>query len=263
MWRQLLLCWMLFLAATGALSNAIAADVLDEYSMILVPVASGGAGAHGSQWDASLWMLIDSDLPIRVGPFNQLGPPPPGTLPPPPLVPLPLRTIFVAPVGRAWRPNPAVLLYVHEDEIAALHLQLRLRNDLSVVANLPTVLESEFRRGTVNLLPIDYSAGKRVNLRLYGLPGTTTTFRVRLLTADSFVLFEQQVRLDLYDEVELFRDQLVPVRPSFAELPLPYIDAPGARRIEIVPLENDFAYWAMATVTDNVTQAVEVFTSEP
>jgi hypothetical protein len=162
--------------------------------------------------------------------------------------------------------NPGVLLYVHRDDIQRFHLTVRLHGGANVV-NLPIVRSADYRRGPTRLFPIEESGEKRVNVRIYGKPETTSEFRVRVVrAAGGGSYFETAVSLQTDDDRAHFEGTLVPVRPSYAEIPLPHIPTlhgTGTPFVEVLPADDTFAYWPMVTLTDNVTQAVEIFTPSP
>jgi hypothetical protein len=244
----------LFLCLIAVAAANSAGDVPADFEMLLLPIVTRTEGAFGSRWASIPWLFLDADAWIlRAGPM----PKPPHGVPPPPL----LRQPEVVYLERQGSANPGVLLYVHRDDVVLYDMTLRLYANQTPVARLPVVRDDDYVRGVVRLLPVESNSYSRTMLRLYGKPGTNGTFVVRLREGGSTILFETVVTMEPDDLLEQFNGSLVPVRPSYAQVPIPGSDLVAqtrARFIEIAPASDEIEYWALATVTDNRTQAVDV-----
>lgn len=246
------------------------ASHLDDWETVLVPVYvdESTPGAGNSLWATELWIRNNDSEAVEIAPW----PCPDGMACPPvypsrfPLAPgHSLRGL--PPVRRT--PNPARLLFLPKDRGANVSFNLRVLNGAArfeTGTELPVVRGSAFRNTTAQLLNVPFEpSGHRFLLRLYDLSRVTTRFAVRV-----------------YEQVEnesgapvgevILTTILTDAGPDFASAPgyvafdveqiVPPQLVGRPLRIEIEPLVPYARFWALLTITSDVTQHVTVVTPQ-
>lgn len=229
----------------------------------LVPIYAPGptAGAFGSLWQTELSVLNTGGSQVFVsnlGFTSWLGFFPvallPGTT---------TRDLFVTGLtGHV----PAVVLRVAPQWADQLEFQLGLRDTSRQTESwgvwLPVVHESEFVSGQLHLLSVPTADEFRLMLRVYSLDGGGRTARVRIYghpeLGEVGGTFPPPPDT-LLDEFSVWLEAPGGSRPAYAQVPDSVIRrAAGAHnrlRLTVEP-EGAFGIWAMASVTNNVTQEV-------
>jgi hypothetical protein len=241
------------------------------YEQILLPIHLDGVvpGAFGAQWKTSLWLRNNSIEAVTLAPWPcGLGDPCPG----------PDRLTFSLPARHSLRNlppldalpdgNPSRLLYIARPGAASVSLGLRFadisRSTIDAGVDLPVIRESELLTTTAQLLDVPLGPTFRVLLRLYDAGLTSAQFRVTISAQTETV--GAPVYSTVVTATSVYTGDLRP-KAAYApvditgllQLPLPW---PQNARIEITPLTPGSRYWAFASVTNNVTQAVTLVTPQ-
>jgi len=258
-------------SATKANGFTFTASPEPSYEQILLPIHLDGVipGAFGTQWKTGLWLRNNGLDAVTLVPWPcGLGDPCPG----------PDRLAFSLPAHHSLHNlppldappdgNPSRLLYVIRPGAAAVSFGLRFadisRSTLDAGVDLPVIREAELLTTTAELLDVPLGSAFRVLLRVYdaGLP--SAQFQVTIYPQAETV--EAPVFSTVVTATSVYTGDLRP-KAAYAplditgllQLPLPW---PQNVRIEITPLTPGSRYWAFASVTNNVTQAVTLVTPQ-
>ncbi len=238
-----------------------------EVQAMLLPISSGSrAGAYGTDWHASLdvWNGLDQRVYFFPGP---------------PDCHLSTACEFTVPareITRRYVPGTTgtdgSLFYVEKQYAGGLWISYHLLRTGApaegVVTQLPVVRESQFLSGPGILPRIPVGAGSRITLRVYDVrPDQYRRARLRIFPASGQTpLVEGTLYFYYDDEMEgLLLD--FPQSPGFAKIgPLgdafPILYTQDAVRIEVSPIDEGLQFWFFATVTDNATQQVVLYTPQ-
>ncbi len=264
-----------------------------NYLRFLLPIDGSSAGANGARWDATLWLRNDGDRPLDIFPlipdcfccanclslraYPSFQPKQDGFG-----IHAGLPALFVSTLtGR-----PGLFLYVERAGAAGLssHLEIGDSSRGSTLATLPVVPETDFITGRHSVIAISDVTTSRISVRAYQLEPRTGSaitlrayefgpaldgpaqFRTGKLLADAVLTFE----LDPHDECPPpIVCPAVPYHPGYIQISdlaarMPQIGSNASivhkLRIEFEPADPNALYWPMVTVTDNATNAVQVFT---
>ncbi len=174
------------------------------------------------------------------------------------------------------RSIPSRVIFVEREKIERFAASLQVIGSTSAGAPLPSagtdvpiIDEQELKSGIVHILSVPVIDGFRTTIRVYDPDRNRTgTVLMRVLAQDlnsehRNLLYERTLNLETLQTSE-FED--VPSYPAYAQasLDVPEILNSGAHevRIEIEPQRNDARLWAMASVTNNLTQEITLFTPE-
>lgn len=192
--------------------------------------------------------------------------------------PAALSDARIARVGK--RPaNVGAFIYVNRPRAHELAVQLRVR-DLSRQAEswgteVPVVRDREMLTATAHLLDIPVRSDFRSHLRVYGAssPSGLGDVRVRFYANNDMTPLEERILTLVQAGIgtdlppsSLPADHERPAVLAYAELAdLAKLLTPGfgdSFRLEITPLTPGLKYWAMVSVTNNVTQHVTLITPQ-
>jgi hypothetical protein len=231
----LLLAFLITAAAQGQTGPS-------DFERVLIPIylPAPVGGAFGAAWSTQTILFADATAPLRIMPgcdgsmFCDIQP---------------RTSLFLENIDPAQTASHARFVFVAraQAEEARFSVCLRRTDTNAPCEPLPVAREADFKSRIV--LPfVPLQNGTRMALRVYGL--TATSIRLRMYRLD---------RLDpLVDETEL----LVPDDPSTFIVLDPIgrwsqLQVAASVRIEI---DSPDRVWAFASVTNNGTQEVSVFT---
>lgn len=250
-------------------------DASNEFERILIPVYRYKPfdGAMGSRWSTRFTVVNGADEPVQVYGYDygcRIG----GCGPEPPMPP----GIEFSPavLGRWTDFLPARFIYVERSNLHLLSMALtieQLNGDDPEKERLPIVRESDWFVDKKSFVGLQLSPSVRFNLRLYDRSQQPNRIRVKIyatrprMTAyldfsdpGDVVLSEMDVPLFAPPAYELF------YYPAYAEIPDLVRDLSmqriGGIRIEVAPTIPGQRFWALLTVTDNQTNAVQVITAQ-
>ena len=266
-----------------------------DYVRFLVPVLTGAPGANGADWEATLRLRNDGPLPLDAFPLggdcfccaqclvirdypafqaNQDG--------------YGERAGLPSPFGISVGGRPGAFLYV-ERAVAnqfSAHLEIGdVSRTPAQLTTLPIPSETAFLRGRRSVSDVPIAPTGRITVRLYQLnpnAGAVVTMRVyefgshfdgpgqfepgRLL-GETVLAFQYDAQADRCPSPIVCPD--VPYHPGYAQITNLLMSMPQVvnasntthrLRLEFEPASPSELYWPMITVTDNVTNAVQVFT---
>jgi hypothetical protein len=264
--------WLLVLASL--LSNtAIAQPSLER---ILLPIYAPGpaSGGYSSVWETELVVVNRGDQPIDVFqvkcaqtctcPFQIV------CVPGKPLMPLEEMASLL--IEKGGRP---LFLFAERDKLQDLAMNLRVfeRSRLhdTFGVEIPVVREADFLVSTAWLVNVPASANSRVRLRVYGVASPTGQgdVRIRVFATSGSV----QPALDITRALEPpSLEGRIPAstdfdthEPGYLDLALPLdalVEQEGRAIIRVDSLTAGLQFWAMASVTNNETQAVTLITPQ-
>jgi hypothetical protein len=249
---------LITIIAALALSTGTAAA---EFARVLVPLRYTDApGAYGSVWSTDLHLYNGSAVTLRPGidifPIVTACPPIPQ------LVRIEPRTLVELPDCASGRRPPAQLVYVREPAVGTVAFSLRIREvtgSISEQTSVPVVRDEMLFDRPLFLLRVAQSGSRfRSTIRVYAPDAVPTVVTVRLWLGGGRLepLAERQLELIAPPGGAM-------AYPSYAELMLDEHSFPMLERdfrelqVEIEPAAN-VPIWAMASITDNVTQTVHV-----
>lgn len=253
------------------LAQPVLADVIDEsYQTVLIPIVFSPfqilEGANGTRWTGEIWVHNGSQSPIHS--TQPLGP----------------CTVFCGPQMEPGDfQQQSGLVSNQHDGGALLHLpaagadqifvQARLleltRNSQPTGVELPIVREGDFFTGPVSILAIPAGIDVRSALRVYDPRRmTNSAVRVEFLDPAGEVLATRELRPG--DDAVVppgGTPGFPPAHPKVARLlditmDFPQLNALDRFHVRITPLTPGMEYWAMVSVTDNVTQHVLLVTAQ-
>lgn len=221
-------------------------------------------GAHGSRWRSDLALTNTSDMPLPVDPIlngcriTGCGIPEiaPGT------------TVFPQ-VMATTHTSPTAFLFVPESRVNDLVPKLRIRDEsrsaLSWGTEVPVVPETKAYAGRFQLVDVPVGVPFRTLIRVYGFAESEKGVILRFFKLNP----GQHDPLDTEPD-ELLHEMPLALRPapvqpdnelkpSYAQLMIDQIpELAGAERlrVEIEPVTPGIRYWALASITNNVTQQV-------
>lgn len=242
------------------------------YEPVLLPIYFPGTieGAHGSRWQADLWIRNGSNETALLAPWP---------CPPDEACPATIPLTYSLLPGRHLRglsphfqvdSNPGHLLWVSRDTVDDVAFSLRFadtaRGELNGGTDMPVVRERDLHLDSLNLLNVPMTHDYRVLLRLYETAYRDSSFRIAFYAYDA-----SGVQRVLYqDELGITNPQDGPFRTESGYLQydvtrLLDMDStawPETIHVEITPLKPGSRFWAMASVTNNDTQLVTLVTPQ-
>ena len=243
-----------------------------NYESILLPIYFPGTveGAHGSRWQADLWIRNDSNETALLAPW----PCPPGDSCPA-AVPLtyalePDKHLRGLSPHFQVRSNPGQLLWVSRNAVDDVEFSLRFADTTRAALNggtdMPVVRERDLHLDSMNLLNVPMTYDYRVLLRLYETAYRDSNFRISFYAYDASgaqqLLHQEEIGITNPQD-GLFKTESAYMQYDVTRL-LDTDDKawPETIHIEIVPLKPGSRFWAMASVTNNVTQLVTLVTPQ-
>ena len=244
-------------------------DSFGARAKILLPVTrvfGGLPGAYGSLWDAEIVALNRGQMTLWVlFPGAAYPCPAPPCLFPSPVPVSPQSTVTLL----AWAPSDVQRVvggFATLDANGATDfvIQTRVfdvsRESTNWGAYVPAVPEASAERGVVDFPAVATAAPFRARLRIYDFdPDSSHAAQVRVFRTNATrdeVLHDKVVALQATLDTTLF--------PGEAEVDLSSI-APQEQsvRVEVSPVTVGLRYWAMISVTNNITQFVTILTPPP
>ena len=234
---------------------------------VLIPVFYGGPGAFGSQWNTQLTVLNNSDAPVTSIPYFYFCPIPEGCMSP---FPAHASVALLASGPNClgcFQLSTGYFQTVRSDELPRAIFTLRIfdesQSTLDYGTQIPAVPATSFRETEFVFLDVPADSHFRTTLRIYALPNSLPTVRVRSYRepapgfgapqAASILISEQMVRLDPAPPSGFLRGPSAVVSD-----PLPAISSSdGSRyRVSVQSSTPGQPIWALLTVTNNQTQRV-------
>lgn len=253
---------------------AFSAAAQSTHERILVPVFFSGPGAHGSQWWTTVSVANNGETPVRFTRDVLAGDPD---------CPAicgcgPVAEVHSGNVGELCILNadPSGLLLYMEKNQADVHFGARVadlsRSNDTAGTELKIVREHELRKNSIILPNIPIGPGYRVGLRLFDTfppPNPEVILRIHDRRELGIPLVEETIPLSLPPDA--FEPR--PAHPAFAMIGdlgarYPQLQSHGLVVIELILPELDISpvpapsYWAVATITNNVTQQVTMVTPQ-
>lgn len=261
-------CWqhLAFVALCVVALLPASASTLPGYDRVLLPLgATPVEGAQGSRWVAETWFLYTGNEVTEVRPRSYIC-----------LITCvdPAESQRVVPGAPPRRVgisgSPGIFLYLptrHAGEFVFQSLLYETSRSFSPGGTaIPIPRDCEFRRST-HLLKVPRVSGSRILVRIYGVPeAADPVVRVRYFApvhpGDPFspppLLREETLRLASHPPT---LDGLW-LQPSYGVVAnvesYPELALYDSVSIEIAAASPDLRVWAMASVTDNVTQNVTI-----
>ena len=242
----------------------------DDYESVLLPLSgttrNAAPGAFGSQWKTSTVVVNDSDSAFNIDvpwgdPRLLVSPALPQFVP---LKPRTTQRLDLALTG------PVV---VRIPRAIADHVFFQTRAfdaskaDTNFGTRVPSVRESEFLRARTTIADVPTADPFRATLRIYSPDGKPRAFRVTLRTQPDYTASPYQQTppavASTITELQTTTTALLqgyPYAVPIAELLLPFA---GADPVQVViePVDDsDAPFYALVSVTNNVTQHVTVLT---
>jgi len=262
---NLTLCVVALLATT----QVHATDRNPEYEDVLIPILADNQfihGAFGTTWETSLWARNAGDQFAGV----TQGPPscsigicePQG-----------IAAKSTVPVGNLVAPLtqiPARLLHLENGTAASVFFSLRVRETSTGLQDefeVPIVRESEFYNRPIELLNVPVASTHRIHLRVYDPRAIVTTkIRVDVYPMQSETLLGSEVLSVGGGDLQL-EPQAFPPFPGYAEITSLQVRFPAVAnheriRVVLTPETSLTEFWGMISVTDNVTQHVNLITPQ-
>ncbi len=239
-----------------------------EVQAMLLPISTVfRGGAYETEWSALLEVRNASERPV----YFFSGPPQCFLSSDPCDFTIPAGTITHEEVTGS-RMQDGAIFYVErdssEDIWLSFHLLRRGAPEEGVVAEIPVVPESEFLTETGVLPSVPVGTGSRITLRVYDVhPDQFRRARLRIFPIDGEDPLVDQVLYFLYEDEKEGALLEFPQAPGFVRLgPLadafPILYTQDAVRIEVSPIDEGLQFWFFATVTDNATQQVVLYTPQ-
>jgi hypothetical protein len=168
--------------------------------------------------------------------------------------------------------NPGTLLYVERCQSSEIATSLRLRDQTGTGntfgVEIPVVREQQLASTTLWLPDVPLRSDGRTHLRIYGVesPSGDATVRVRVFAVEGETplldrsvslkglgLTDKTPRPGAYDEFQ----------PSYAFLDLSTaLRDEGRVRVQVDSLTSGLKFWAMASITSNVTQQITIISPQ-
>ena len=234
---------------------------------VLIPVFYAGPGAFGSQWNTQLTVLNNSDAPLTSIPYIYQCPIPEGCMS---AIPAHASVAFLAGAPNCpgcFQLPTGYFQNVRSDELPRAILTLRIfdesQSTLDYGTQIPVVPATSFRETELVFLDVPADNHFRTTLRIYALPNSLPTVRVRSFRepppgfgapqAASILISEQTINLD------------PPPASGFLRGPSAVVNDPvqttsnndGSRyRVSVQSSTPGQPIWALFTVTNNQTQRV-------
>ncbi|MFL6248171.1 MAG: hypothetical protein ACJ74H_19260 [Thermoanaerobaculia bacterium] len=253
---------------------ALNAAAQSTYEKVLVPVFFSGPGAHGSQWWTTVAIANDSnDRPIRFSQAVLEGDPSCAAVcgcgPSAEVRPRSVNSICIA------NAHPSGLLLYMEKNEANAHFGARVtdlsRSGDTAGTELKIVREHELRKGNIILPNIPIGPGYRVGLRVFDTLPFLNPEVILVIHSypDLIPLLEETIPLNPPTDAGTPR----PTHPAFVMIGdlaarYPQLRDNGLISIELLLPEATVSpvpapsYWAVVTITNNVTQQVTMVTPQ-
>ncbi len=248
----------LFLAIAGALPGTASAGRIPGFTEVLVPVwYRSQPGAGGSLWstELNLFNFSDQDLSLQNDVFPVMTDCPPV----PSQAVIHAHTEMGLCLGSENGWPPAWIVNVRSDRLITSVFSLRVHEDpigINEATTVPVVPEERLFDRPFYLARVP-SSGSRVRtmIRIYDLSGTDGEVRVQIWNGRSTPLAEKTIALQGSMATHPGYAQFYFDGSTFSELaPFPEANL----LVRVVPTREDQRLWAMASVTDNATQSVQI-----
>jgi hypothetical protein len=258
-------CLILLVTLFVVTATLLAADPNPFYQQVLVPISAGApiAGRFGARWGVTLLVRNDADTEVLV----TNGDPTCGFDPcSPPLIPA--HTTVQLP-GTFGFP-PTVVLHVPAPLAKDVFFSIRVRN-LSDPddpgTEIPVIREEQFLTTRTELLDIGVNNHSRISLRVYdprSIDGSRIQVRVFSMSSDDLLA---EFILTLAGDTGLEDTDPFPSLSGFAQVlslaeQFPAIRTTDRIRIELTPEREGQEYWALASITDDVTNHISLVTPQ-
>jgi hypothetical protein len=224
---------------------------------VLLPIAIDSLpGANGSRWATEIWVHNDADHAVPIDPEYCffIGVPVPCSRPVTRIAAHSSTRI----TGRGTAEFPYARLFAPVQDVDALHFSILVRN-VAGEANGPAteiaaVRRRDLRNGRVVLPGIANDSRYRATLRIY-----SGAFEISVSIADAAtgeVLTTRTIRRFFPTDMDTFSLETIHDALGAPELR-------GHERLDVIVETSPYdRYWALLTLTDNVTQQVMTFTPE-
>jgi hypothetical protein len=224
---------------------------------VLLPIAADALpGANGSRWSTEIWVHNDADHDVPIDPeyCSFIGAYHPCSQPPARVA---ARSTMKL-TGRGSADYPYARLFPPVQDVDSLHFSIFVR-DVSKDANEPAteiaaVRRRDLRNGRVVLPGIANDSRYRATLRLYSSADTIVVSIADAATGQ--ILATRTLRQFFPTDIDPF--SLVAIQDLLAPPELR-----GHDRLDVIidttPYDH---YWALLTLTDNITQRVMTFTPQ-
>jgi hypothetical protein len=240
---------------------------------VLVPIFFDGPGSNGSSWFTRLVIFNNSDRPLQGIQFTFFDCPIPEGC----SAPIPPRSSFTATTAPNTNFNNGFFLFpgIEQPDVwYVLRVIDTSRLLLNVGTDVPVVPLDSFSEKTLQLLDVPADDLSRMTLRIYGIPPATPRVRVTVFQ-DAQATFSQPLPPQLLSEH--FYDLAIPQSPSpatgsfsrpsgavISNLFDPATTAtPRHVRIEVQSTTPGAPIWALASVTNDASQAVTIIAPRP
>ena len=258
------------------LAAAFSATAQPTYEKVLLPVFFSGPGAYGSQWGTTVSIANTGESAVRFSSAVLEGNPNCAAVcgcgPSDTIDPQNMKQVCIL------NADPSGLLLYMDRKLNAVHFGARIvdfsRSEETAGTELKIVRQHELRSGRIVLSNIPIGPGYRVGLRLFDtFPFGSADFHLRIYD-HPFVggppLLEETIPLTLPPDT----GQPRPAHPAFAMIGDLAARYPQLKDHELVTIElllpepEDIspprapACWAVASITNNVTQQVTMVTPQ-
>ena len=242
-----------------------------RYEKLLLPVYFDGFvnGAFGSRWQTDLWIRNNGQEAVEIGPW---------ACPSDQVCASTYPLIYSFRSGRSLRNlpalgevpdgNPSRLLYVDRERAGDVSFSLRFadvsRSALDGGVDLPVIREREMRTSVSQLFNVPLGTSFRAMLRMYEIDQPSSAFRVTFYAqseGDDVPLHSVELNATSRQNGE-FRSKAGYAQIDLGELLKLERSWPETVRVEITPLTAGSRYWALVSLTNNVTQNVTLVTPQ-
>ncbi|MGA7616244.1 MAG: hypothetical protein WBX15_13800 [Thermoanaerobaculia bacterium] len=248
--------------------------VESDTEVVLVPaVYYDVPGGFGSNWSSVLWVTNGLDRPLSIyldvsGEAIECVSIPCGNA----RYLAPGASTEMRPDARAWSyALPARLLYVRRGIATKVWFSLRVQDSSRATTtwgtSIPVVRESDLIRGETWFAPIPIAPGFRQSIRIYRFTERSCDdprqFTVRLFDAASGRTIRALTLPWIWANGSNCSSDIDWAFPWYTAnhsltAGIPAETLPATAGIEVIPPSDDVPYWAVVTVTSDVTQHVTV-----
>lgn len=230
-----------------------------DIETILLPILTWQrpiAGANGTLWvtEFTVYNSSNQDVPLR-----PCGPPGGATICPPEDFTFQARETTRNPeVGFTIAGANGRLAYLNREDTPKIFFHLAAVDFVRHVSTqLPVVRDREFATAFVELLGIPVTAGARTLLRVYDVDDRdNSAVVVRVFDSHDALIAE---KVFAFTPSGYPHPNGFPSAPGYLAVPLQdFVRSTDKARVEIAPVSSPLRFWAFVTVTDNITNAIQV-----